>query len=88
MACMPRYFFNTRIGDSYVPDPDGVELRDPDQAWAVARVTIMELLKEEGQTPNLLNAVLEVTDADGEIVLEFPFSEVLLEMPGGPVSKH
>lgn len=88
MAWMPRYFFNTRIGDSYVPDPDGVELRDPDQAWTLARVTITELLKEEGQTRNLLNAVLEVTDADGGIVLEFPFSEVLIEIPHGRVSKH
>ena len=85
---MPRYFFNTRIDDSFVPDPDGVELHDPDQAWKVARVTILELLREEGQTPNLLNAVLEVTDADGEIVLEFPFSEVLIELPAGSLSKH
>ena len=88
MTRMPRYFFNTRIGDSFVPDPDGVDLRDPDQAWRVARVTILELLKEKGRTPNLLNAVLEVTDAEGEIVLEFPFSEVLIEMPQGSVSKH
>jgi hypothetical protein len=85
---MPRYFFNTRIGDSFVPDPDGVELRDPDQAWNVARVTILELLKEEGQTQNLLNAVLEVTDADDQIVLEFPFSEVLIELPAGSSLKH
>ena len=85
---MPRYFFNTRIDDSFVPDPDGVELRDADQAWKVARVTVLELLREEGQMPNLLNAVLEVTDADGETVLEFPFSEVLIELPAGSLSKH
>ncbi|MEW6768628.1 MAG: hypothetical protein AB1342_11420 [Pseudomonadota bacterium] len=85
---MPRYFFNTRIDDSYVPDPEGVELRDPDQAWTVARVTITELLREEGQTPRLLNAVLEVTGEDGEIVLEFPFSEVLMDTPGMSLSKH
>ena len=85
---MPRYFFNTRIDNSYVPDPDGVDLRDADQAWTLARVTIMELLKEEAQSPKLLNAVLEVTDNDGEIVLEFPFSEVLLELPAGSLLKH
>lgn len=88
MLSMPRYFFNTRIGDSYVPDPDGVELRDPDQVWTLARVTISELLKEESQTRNLLNAVLEVTNAGGEIVLEFPFSEVLIQFPQGPMLKH
>ena len=85
---MPRYFFNTRIDASFVPDPDGVELRDADQAWTLARVTITELLKEEGQTPKLLNAVLEVTDADGEIVLEFPFSEVLIDLTGESSAKH
>lgn len=85
---MPRYFFNTRIDDTYVPDADGVELRDPDQAWTVARATIVELLKEEGQSASLLNASLEVTDAKGEIVLEFPFSEALLDSVTDKTSKH
>lgn len=85
---MPRYFFNTRIDDDYVRDTEGVVLRDPDEAWNVARVTIMELLKEEGSQPNLLKAALEVTDHEGEIVLEFPFSEVLLSMTDISASKH
>lgn len=85
---MPRYFFNTRIASSYMPDPDGVELRDPDQAWSLARETILELLREEGETPQLLNAVLEVTDAEGEIVLEFPFSEALINISNGSISRH
>ncbi len=85
---MPRYFFNTRIDDSYVPDPDGVELRDPDQAWSVARVTIIELFREEGQSSKLLNASLEVTDSNGEIVLEFPFSEALFDLSEGSASRH
>ncbi len=85
---MPKFFFNTRIDDSFVPDPDGVDLRDADQAWTLARVTIMELLREDGRSPKLLNAVLEVTDSDGDTVLEFPFSEVLLELPAGSLSKH
>lgn len=88
MTAMPRYFFNTRIDNTYVPDADGVELRDPDQAWSVARATIVELLKEEGQTASLLNASLEVTDAEGEVVLEFPFSEALLDIDDDNASKH
>ena len=71
-----------------MPDPEGVELRDPDQAWAAARATVLQLLMEEGQTPSLLNAVLEVTDSEGEIVLEFPFSEALIDLPGGTASRH
>lgn len=80
---MPRYFFNTRIGATLIPDPEGEDLRDPDHAWRVARATIRQILQEEGKDPSLLTAVLEVTDTAGEIVLEFPFTEAL-EIPDEP----
>ena len=32
---MPRYFFNTRIGEELIPDPEGEELRDADQILLV-----------------------------------------------------
>jgi hypothetical protein len=60
-------------------DPEGEELRDPDHAWNVARTMIREILKTEGGPAGLVNAVLEVTDDDGEIVLEFPFAEAMLD---------
>src|SRR3954449_7518863 len=78
-SSMPRYFFNTRIGTELMLDPEGEELRDPDQAWNVARRTIREILKTEGGPAGLLNAILEVTDDEGEIVLEFPFTEAILD---------
>ncbi|MES2601277.1 MAG: hypothetical protein V4602_10750 [Pseudomonadota bacterium] len=84
---MPRYFFNTRIGETLIPDPEGAELRDPDHAWRVARATIRQILQEEGKDPSLLSASLEVTDVAGEIVLEFPFTEAL-EIPDEPPSQH
>ncbi|HEX7883381.1 MAG TPA: hypothetical protein VF499_11660 [Afipia sp.] len=84
---MPRYFFNTRIGETLIPDPEGAELRDPDQAWRVARATIRQILQEEGKDPSILSASLEVTDTAGEIVLEFPFTEAL-EIPDEPPSRH
>jgi hypothetical protein len=79
---MPRYFFNTRIGDELITDPEGEELRNPDRAWQMARAMILELLKTEGADERLLNATVEVTDDEGEIVLEFPFAEALLDLPG------
>jgi len=85
---MPRYFFNTRIGDEVVSDPEGEELRDPDRAWEVARTMIRELLKSEGTDGGLLQATLEVTDDEGEIVLEFPFTEAILDFMDTPVTKH
>lgn len=76
---MPRYFFKTRIADTLIDDPEGEVLADPDHAWRVARATIRSILAEDGARPDLFKATLEVTDAAGEIVLEFPFSEALLE---------
>lgn len=84
---MPRYFFNTRIGETLIPDPEGAELRDPDHAWRVARATIRQILQEEGRKPGLMLASLEVTDATGEIVLEFPFSEAI-EISDESPSQH
>ncbi len=54
-------------------------------AWL--RATIRQLLADEEQTPDLLSAILEVTDADGEIVLEFPFTEAL-DILDEPPSRH
>ncbi len=85
---MPRYFFNTRIGEELIADPEGEELRDPDRAWEVARAMIRELLKTEGAEGALLTAVLEVTDDEGATVLEFPFTEAMLDLSGVPVTKH
>ncbi len=63
-------------------------LRDPDRAWEMARAMIRELLKIEGADGALLNAILEVTDDEGEIVLEFPFTEAILDMSDQSVTRH
>ena len=85
---MPRYFFNTRIGDELISDPEGEELRNPDRAWEMARAMIRELLKTERADERLLNATVEVTDDEGEVVLEFPFAEALLDGGNGPNTRH
>jgi hypothetical protein len=85
---MPRYYFNTRIGKELILDPEGEELRDPDHAWQVARTTIRQLLKTEGNQAAVLNAILEVTDDEGEVVLEFPFAEAVLDPPDEPATRH
>ena len=85
---MPKFFFHTRIGGDVVRDSDGLMLRDADQAWEVARSTIRELLRGEGQPRHLLSASLEVTDCDGRVVLEFPFSEALFDPSADGAVKH
>ena len=85
---MPRFFFNTRIGDDTIPDVEGEELRDADHAWEVAKAMIQDLLEDEGDNPNLLTASLVVTDQKGETVLEFPFSEALIEQEASTATRH
>ena len=85
---MPRYFFNTRIGDELIVDPDGEELRDSDRAYEIARAMILELLRSEGASQTLLSAVIEVMDDDGEVVLEFPFTEAIVERPDEQATRH
>jgi len=85
---MPRYFFNTRIGDDVIPDVEGEELRDADHAWEVAKAMIVELLEEQTEYPNILTASLVVTDQKGEIVLEFPFAEAVTVEDETPKTRH
>jgi hypothetical protein len=85
---MPRYFFNTRIGDDLIPDVEGEELRDHDHAWEVAKAMILDLLESEKEQPSLLAASLVVTDQKGDVVLEFPFSETLIDQLKDPQTLH
>jgi hypothetical protein len=47
----------------------------------MARAMIRDILHDEDNEPRLLRAAIEVTDETGEVVLEFPFTEALIE-PG------
>ena len=84
---MPRYFFHTHIGADVLADPTGVALRDPDAAWETARDTIRAALDAPRDQARLMAARLVVTDAAGEVVLEFPFSEVVT-LPPGDGTRH
>lgn len=85
---MSRYYFNTRIGNELILDPEGEDLPDADRAWEAARTTVRAVLATEGAQARLLNAILEITDDGGEIVLEFPFSEALLDATDDSPTTH
>jgi hypothetical protein len=85
---MPRYFFNTRIGDDLIPDAEGEELPDADRAWDVAKAMVLDLLADQTDQAMLLTASLLVTDETGDVVLEFPFSEALIGGPGESQTRH
>jgi hypothetical protein len=88
ISSMPRYFFNMLLGDELIRDPEGEELRDPDHAWHVARTTIREILKTGGDQRLILTAIVVVTDDEGEIVLEFPFTEAIIDPSEESGTKH
>jgi hypothetical protein len=77
-----------RIGGELIRDPEGEELRDPDHAWHVARTTIREILKTGGDQGLILTAIVEVTGEEGEIVLEFPFAEAIIDRSEESSTKH
>ncbi|HEX8416842.1 MAG TPA: hypothetical protein VF641_04490 [Methylobacterium sp.] len=81
---MPRYFFNTHIDGDVVADQGGMALRDPDQAWEVARATARAMLGDHATQMQLVAATLVVVDEAGEVVLEFPFAEALTPLPELP----
>jgi hypothetical protein len=75
---MPRYFFDVHIGSDILSDPEGQDLRDPDQAWEVARAMARNLMNTRFEQPiNWASAHIEVKDDLDEIILEFPFLEAL-----------
>ena len=78
---MLRYFFNTRFDRDVIKDEGGTELRDPDEAWAVARDTVQAMMLDPEAQARLLEAKLVVTDEAGEVVLEVPFAEALTPPP-------
>ncbi len=81
---MPRYFFHACVEGDLVPDREGIELRDPDEAWRAARAVAVELV--EGECAGAaMSTVIVVGDAGGNIVLEMPVSEAIAS-PRQPAS--
>jgi hypothetical protein len=74
---MPRYFFHTHIGDDVIVDPEGRELEDADAAYEAAKALAAQLLHGADSDPELLRAVLYVSDDAQELVLEFPMTEAI-----------
>ncbi len=75
---MPRYYFNIHIGQDVISDPEGQNLRDPDQAWEVARAMAVNLMETTFEKPvNWTASHIEVRDDLDEILLEFPFIEAI-----------
>jgi hypothetical protein len=77
-GAMPRYFFNLYLEGALIPDPEGLDLTDPDEAWETARATALDLMTTEFQRPvDWFACHIEVRDSADDVLLEFPFTEAV-----------
>jgi hypothetical protein len=75
---MPRYFFHLHLERTLLPDTEGQELKDPDEAWETARAAALDLMKTDFERPiDWFACSFEVRDAADNVLLEFPFSEAV-----------
>ena len=73
---MPRYYFNARGPNRYMPDYHGLELSDLLTARAVALLAAAEVLDEEtASLPRHPDWRFEITDEAGRTILTIPFSQ-------------
>ena len=65
---MPRYFFNTRIGRELILDPEGEELRDPEELAAVRRLRALLADLAPVEAATLLRERIESTQTNAELL--------------------
>ncbi|AWN43854.1 DUF6894 family protein [Methylobacterium durans] len=85
---MPRFHFNIRLDDAFLPERTGQCLRDADEARAAARTIVRALVSQHGGEPRLLNAAVLVTDAEGVEVFELSFFEAIYVPVPAPEPLH
>jgi hypothetical protein len=75
---MPRYFFHLQQSEHRFDDAEGQILHDADAAWETAKATARTLMASDPSRQDVwVTSSFEVTDQQGEIVLEFPFVEAI-----------
>jgi hypothetical protein len=75
---MARYFFNFRVDDCLIPDPEGEELEDLQHAIFVAKRAGGKLAAEQINSGKpLLSLEIVVTDETGVELLSVPLVEVV-----------
>ena len=71
---MPRYQFSIQYDDQLPSPLRTVELADECRAWAAGKQVIDVVLARLDGNKQLATATLIVTDAQGSLVCELPFS--------------
>jgi hypothetical protein len=72
---MPRFFFNLRVNESYLPDQDGDDCPTLQEAAHRALGSTSKLVQELDSARDLMSkAAVEITDERGQLKLRIPFS--------------
>src|SRR5690242_12608978 len=75
---MPRFFFDFRQGGHLVPDSEGIEFADAEQAYLEAFKTAQDMWSELlKQRHDPRRCYFEVRGAAGDLLFIFPFQEVV-----------
>lgn len=75
---MARYFFHVSLEGTVIRDDEGLDLSDADAAWNRAKAAALDVMRTDlGRPVDWSRCHFEVTDAQGEVVLEFPFLEAV-----------
>ena len=79
IGCMPVYFLHIRRGKDVVVDEEGVELPDLQAAREEALASVRDIVAEDVRTqrPVDLRDRIEITDAQGRVLLNVAFSEAI-----------
>jgi hypothetical protein len=79
--------FNVSLEQHLLPDPEGQDLPDPGAAWETARRIALDAMRVDEVGPvDCQTCHVEVTDEDGETVLEFPFERPSLTRTACPTT--
>jgi hypothetical protein len=76
-AVMPRYYFNIRNGENFIPDDDGLELPNAATACAEAARTVAEMAKDVCPSESRRTISVEIRDdADRPVCMVALFLEI------------
>jgi hypothetical protein len=71
------FHFNSRAGDKVLPDDEGEHLSDQDAARTVAESSAREVLLEAVKSGRVPPDDIEVTDAEGRVVITVSIDDVI-----------
>jgi hypothetical protein len=76
---MPRYFFDTYDGESFISDENGLELANIDAAKLEAQRALPDMARDALPNGNFRSFVVNIRDETGQAVIRLALSLVVEE---------